>query len=77
MYPNIVYLGAINVDNINLQRKFDNFLSYRYKCIIDIGVAGKWRHCAAKNVGVSEETLALTSDLVGRKVLFTDLQYLL
>lgn len=34
----------------------------------DIGVAGKWRHCAAKNVGVSEETLALTSDLVGRKV---------
>lgn len=33
-----------------------------------IGGSGKWRHCATKNVGVSEETLALTSDLVGRKV---------
>jgi len=28
---------------------------------------GKWRHCASKNVGVSEETLALTSNLIGRR----------
>ena len=30
--------------------------------------SGKWRHCASKNVGVSEETLALTSNLIGRRV---------
>jgi len=29
--------------------------------------SGKWRHCASKNVGVSEETLALTSNLIGRR----------
>ena len=34
----------------------------------EVGVGGKWKHCAFKNVGVSEETLALTSDLIGRKV---------
>ena len=35
---------------------------------LDVGNSGKWRHCASKNVGVSEETLALTSDLIGRRV---------
>jgi hypothetical protein len=31
-------------------------------------LSGRWRHCASRNVGVSEETLALTSDLIGRRV---------
>ena len=34
----------------------------------DTGSSGKWRHCASKNVGVLEETLALTSNLIGRRV---------
>ena len=43
------------------------------KCYFTIGnhnegSSGKWRHCASKNVGVSEETLALTSNLIGRRV---------
>merc|ERR1712088_600332 len=33
----------------------------------DTGTSGKWRHCASKNVGVSEETLSMTSDLLGKK----------
>jgi len=33
----------------------------------DTGSSGKWRHCASKNVGVLEETLALTSNLIGRR----------
>jgi len=29
--------------------------------------AGKWRHLAAKNIGVDEDTLAMTSEMVQRK----------
>jgi len=31
------------------------------------GSAGKWRHLAAKNIGVDEDTLAMTSEMVQRK----------